>query len=365
MADIGIEGIDPVRGWTDLLDKVREIPSAPPPTFFELAGIHKNEKVASNVLKFFLNPKGSHGLGSLTLAALDERLKDVERAVVETEFRTPDEKRIDILVTTPQYLIGIENKIYAALYNPFESYWECLERKANDESSYRTPLAFLLGIKPPEKCPKHFTFCSYGELAKRIRSRVADLLCHANTKYAVILADFLQTMDNLTENYDMDVEVLELLASRERDVLRLKKEVDDFIETAKKRISDLKRSFSQALLDRLARHETYVPYTRSEDEKRLARIFYLDLDPEGPFPCTVDICFSPRGWSIEIFVRPENQQKLSLFALKRDLKEKLFVPCAVDTERGLICKTFPFQTPPKEVAEFASERVAQLLMYAG
>lgn len=132
-----------------------------PVNVFELSGFPRWEAVASNVLAFFFDPNERHGLGTIFVDAL-LILIDGARVVgptgvaattvsasaylgssewdVMTEQVTADGKRIDIYLTNDTLGIAviIENKLDAAVCNPFESY----ARHAFDD--YPTTLSVVL-----------------------------------------------------------------------------------------------------------------------------------------------------------------------------------------------------------------------------
>lgn len=113
---------------------------------FELAGFPRRETVASNVLAYFLDPGERHGMTTVfvdsvltlvdgspllgsdgfvegrTLSGDDEL--GSESWIVTTEHSTREGARIDILLVNVDLdlAIVIENKVDAAVYNPFESY---------------------------------------------------------------------------------------------------------------------------------------------------------------------------------------------------------------------------------------------------
>src|SRR5439155_24598399 len=68
---------------------------------------------------------------------------------VEREDRTDSNKSIDLVIVGDALLVGIENKIYAGLYNPFAEYRKRLEDIANEkEISRENVLMILLSLNP-------------------------------------------------------------------------------------------------------------------------------------------------------------------------------------------------------------------------
>ncbi|MDE6467977.1 MAG: PD-(D/E)XK nuclease family protein, partial [Muribaculaceae bacterium] len=93
------------------------------PTFMELCqlGNDRFEERCSNILKFYLSPDAPHGLHELFIKSLLELTGHgdlaFEKVHILTEEMTSDRKFIDITVVTDSFVIAIENKITASLYN--------------------------------------------------------------------------------------------------------------------------------------------------------------------------------------------------------------------------------------------------------
>jgi PD-(D/E)XK nuclease superfamily len=113
------------------LDEFKKVPGriSRPQTFMEIGGYPHYENVCSNFLAFFFDPEGPHGLGSLFLDALVGAVgvEGVEEGLggnvsVEREVFTGAGNRIDLLIKSDSHAVLIENKIFAAVANPFEDY---------------------------------------------------------------------------------------------------------------------------------------------------------------------------------------------------------------------------------------------------
>jgi hypothetical protein len=120
-----------LRTATSLLDEFKKVSGriARPQTFMEIGGYPHYENVCSNFLAFFFDPEGPHGLSSLFLDAL-VGAAGVEGAEgrlggnvsVEREVYTDAGNRIDLLIKSESRAMLIENKIFAAVANPFDDY---------------------------------------------------------------------------------------------------------------------------------------------------------------------------------------------------------------------------------------------------
>jgi len=114
----------------DLLRKLVAIPvsEAHGPTFLEMTGRSRDELTASNVLQFYLSPDAEHKLGPYILQCLlsaagvsfeDADLMDCD---VDRETETRSKKRLDLLISATGLVVGVENKIFAGVYNDLADY---------------------------------------------------------------------------------------------------------------------------------------------------------------------------------------------------------------------------------------------------
>ena len=96
-----------------------ELYGAPRLSIFQL--LAPNENALSRVLAELLDPRGSHGQGELFLNEFLRQAKlplvspaEARHVRVRREFTTHKQRRIDIVVETPNAVLGIENKPWAA-----------------------------------------------------------------------------------------------------------------------------------------------------------------------------------------------------------------------------------------------------------
>ncbi|WP_309740326.1 PD-(D/E)XK nuclease family protein [Chamaesiphon sp. OTE_20_metabat_361] len=109
-----------------------DLEKLPPPknqqqTFMEIAGYPHSENICSKILQFYLTPTNEHGFGRLLLDSLvmlidRELVTDKQNIEVWREVRTSGNKRIDLVIVSDNYIIGIENKVLAKVNNPFCDY---------------------------------------------------------------------------------------------------------------------------------------------------------------------------------------------------------------------------------------------------
>lgn len=103
------------------------------PRFNLISLLQPDENTLSHLIADLLDPYGSHGQGALFLNALLERLDLptcglMDRVSVSRERLTPERRRIDLVIETPRFLVGIENKPWAVQQpNQLADYQRTLE----------------------------------------------------------------------------------------------------------------------------------------------------------------------------------------------------------------------------------------------
>jgi hypothetical protein len=132
----------------------------------QIAGYPHYENVCSNILAFFLEPTKEHGLDDLVLkglvAAAGENPDDIdfERAKVDREVGTEDRKRLDLIVSVNEgeFVIGIENKIGAPLYNDLEAYGRLIDKHRKGQRSRSLKIVLSLRETPTTNDFKSVTY---------------------------------------------------------------------------------------------------------------------------------------------------------------------------------------------------------------
>jgi hypothetical protein len=112
-------------------------------TFLEVAGVSRKEATHSNILAFLLRQDEEHGLGDLLLRSLlqasdrNDLLDSLpaKRVTVTRQDPTEDKKRIDIVVETDSFVLGVENKVLARLDSDFSEYRQHLEDLAKNSGN--------------------------------------------------------------------------------------------------------------------------------------------------------------------------------------------------------------------------------------
>ncbi|WP_411843110.1 PD-(D/E)XK nuclease family protein [Salinicoccus sp. HZC-1] len=170
---------------------------------FQVTGFPHYEVVSSRVLEFFFDPNESHGLGTLLLEALSTFLvseNDVQSFInidwkVEREVITGNKNRIDVLLKSDDYVVAIENKIYATEYNDLNDYLNHIKREFNIKNNYGVVLS-LHTTTFNERGWKNITYQQFFECVNKI---LGSYFIGSNTKGLMFLHDFIENLKILKE----------------------------------------------------------------------------------------------------------------------------------------------------------------------
>ena len=192
-----------------LIEKFLSLPKANSnPTFMEICqmGGDRFEERCSQILRFFLMPNASHGLRGLFLSSFLEVVGkedlsfSLNNTKVITEEATDDRKFIDITVVADDFVIAIENKIGASLYNPLGSYVSHIKKTYRTQSNH---IFVVLSARPItdsveiSKMKRHgYHYVNYRTLFDAIKKNLGTYVLNADHSYLAFLFDFIRTIEN-------------------------------------------------------------------------------------------------------------------------------------------------------------------------
>ena len=197
------------------LQKYHEGSSSQKDTIITLPAIfgkQYHENFISSWLAYLFDPN-LNGFGVEPLKALlslfcdNPLLEDDDLVVVETEHTFDDERRIDILISTPHYLIGIENKIFAAEQeNQTNDYWGSIEGKAHGEK--KNPIGiYLTPSKNNKNTPqsKNFHHLDYGQICEVFKAIPYDYRRDSRKNY--FFYEFILYVEEVLMNQSLFPEI--------------------------------------------------------------------------------------------------------------------------------------------------------------
>lgn len=173
------------------------------PTFMEIChmGGDRFEERCSQILRFYFSPLAPHKLRGLFLDSLLELLGMKERYTIQnvkvyTEESTEDRKRIDITIVTDDFVIAIENKIFADVYNPLEIYREHVKNKYSDKKNKQFVVLSVKRITALDKIEREgFCYVSYADLFRVIKEKIGKYVIGCDQTYLTFLFDFIRTIE--------------------------------------------------------------------------------------------------------------------------------------------------------------------------
>lgn len=197
--------------FKELVEKLIEIKFSDTPkktTFLEIMKKQSSEVIASNVLEFFINPKNEHDMGDVFIEALkkiskiDDDLGEFQS--VETEVVTENNKRIDIVINFEKYTIGIENKIYAELYNNLDEYKKTIVHENKGSKLLVLSLKHLTkkaDLKKVENVDGDNII--YSQWFEEVKNLLGSKITEINIEYYIFLKQFIQNIENLIGEENM------------------------------------------------------------------------------------------------------------------------------------------------------------------
>ncbi|WP_075556248.1 PD-(D/E)XK nuclease family protein [Parabacteroides timonensis] len=185
------------------------------PTFMEICKYPYNrfEEICSRVLQFYFNPKAEHGFKALWLVSLLDAIKQTQVYQITDNVNVVTEenangKRIDLTIISDKFVIGIENKTTADVYNPLNEY----TRHIQDAYKDKIQILLVLSIKPitcisAKRTLKVNGFISltYKELFESVYQNLGNYITNSNQKYLTYMLDFMKTIDNM-DNSNTNIE---------------------------------------------------------------------------------------------------------------------------------------------------------------
>ena len=220
------------------------------PTWLEICRYPYNrfEEVCSKILAFYFNPKAEHQMKGLWLKSLLSAIKKPEWYEPRHDIKVNTEeyaegKRIDITIVSDDYVIAIENKINAALYNPLETYRDYIKKKYHNKKKQALVVLSLNRIDV-----KHgFHWCNYKMLFNEVNSILGHYMTDMNNKYFIFMLDFMKTINNM--NNTISPIEREFFAKNRKSIIKLierYKEYNECIKIAQEEsLYELKRRMNQ------------------------------------------------------------------------------------------------------------------------
>jgi hypothetical protein len=376
---------------THLLNGLKSLPplQKQEQTFMEIAGYPHFENVCSNILQFYLQPSNEHGFGSLLLDSLFRLINenvviDGHNVDVRREESTYEGKRIDLIIESEGFVLGIENKIFAdARHNPFCKYAKHLDELRKDRQVYKVLLSvFPIDTSKLKLCG--FKPITYQLLFEKVIANIGSYFLTGREPHTIFFRDFIKTIQNLQEATSMDESRLLYFADNHESISTLFAEVIEMQKDMRKKVKEL---------DEVVRANPDF----SDIESKLPEVVradpdFSDIEPKFPdklnkfnksefwFPSAsnrlvagswyrfyisdslsiqLDVRLTPKGWYLQFSNHPRaNHKEVEDWANARSIKFEL------SKSNALIYKgendSLPYSTSPVESGKWVVKMLKKL-----
>lgn len=205
-----------IEHFAHLLEKSRQ--QVPPPreeTIFEQGARGHFENPITDLLGFFLDPSGTHGLGECFLRALLACLAENDlksSGLIESparEVRTEMGNRIDLILQGTGWTLILENKIGHTQGNPFSDYEDYARKRFNDPA---TRLLYAVLSPSGESARSGWKGISYRQFIESVRQELSGVfMAKPFDKWHAYARDLLLHLENLTTERLMDDSALNFI----------------------------------------------------------------------------------------------------------------------------------------------------------
>lgn len=287
-------------------------------TFLEIAGYPHLENVASNILAFYLQSTNQHNFGNLLFRALMQLVdRDVQGEYAVTARRedvTAGNKRIDLVLETSEFVIGIENKIYHQLNNDLGIYHNHLKTLANGRTLY----AFVLGlhsVKLPAE--SYFKSISYQQLFTSFEN-LWQIENHANSdKYTGFFHDFSETILHLSRGTTMNAERLAFFQSNQQQIQELLNETKVLRNEMRTKLTQLAALIQPEDTPKKLKQGYWSP------DNELFEILHYEIVLNDQASLQIDIMLNLQGWQMQFFNRRGDKASTQTWIDQRNIVYEL------------------------------------------
>lgn len=217
---------------------------------------HRFEEVCSRLLCFYLSPQNEHGFQDLFLQSLLKLIAPAKTFYLQFEKvnviseENAEGKRLDILIYSDKFAIGIENKITASLYNPLAIYKKRIE-KYNKDNFFGIVLSLnklsreeIAVVKTNE-----FIHLTYSDYFKSLKANISSFINSSNEKNLPFLNDFIKTIENMNNKETINKELTDYFYDNSKNIDQLIELYNQsnlqILEIQKEKIRELKDKISQ------------------------------------------------------------------------------------------------------------------------
>jgi len=207
----------------------------PDRTIFDILEKRHLERTLADVLAFFCDPNECHPFHENILRALLECVPEMNKIVdreqitlqrLTKEDKTENSKRLDLVLEGDNWVLGIETKINAGLYNPFQQYKEHISEFEKE------PFTIIFAPKANRNEIKGWPVVHFEEFVNKVTEKLKIVSINgkelSDSKWGTFLRDFLLNLANLEGRIKMEKMQADFVISHYSDIVKIAKLKDDF-----------------------------------------------------------------------------------------------------------------------------------------
>ncbi len=214
-------------------------------TIFSIGGRGYYENPTTDLLSFFCDDAGDHGLGSLVLGALidclPEKYQSIDRSLNGTtpgREITTSSGRIDLLLRGEQWVMVLENKIFHHQNNPFEDYKNWINANYADA----THKVFIILSPYGGEYRESWEIITYKAFITNIKARLSEnFVAQPLNKWAILLREFLLHLEGVMYKDSLNNESVSFIFENFSSILELEKlkkaAINEYQQNIQKKLS--------------------------------------------------------------------------------------------------------------------------------
>jgi hypothetical protein len=219
-----------IEQLTALVNAFKQLPQVKrETTLFDIGSRGHFENPMTEILSFFCNTTEVHGMNELVISSIvclirqNSIYNDLQNGQThgspQREVTTKNNKRIDLLLSSDEWIIAIESKVNHQQINPFDEYEAYVDNiikskkavnKDNDLTDETEKQAVFVILSPDGKVDNarlHNRWCgiSFQQLVNEIKIRLQQHFFDAPfNKWSLVLKDFLLHLENLVNDEEQN-----------------------------------------------------------------------------------------------------------------------------------------------------------------
>jgi hypothetical protein len=274
--------------------------------------------------------------------------------------------RLDLVITTNSFVVGIENKLFAVVRNDLFDYQKHITEQANkpnkNDGNQLHPILILFTLYPQIESPGIFRLLTYEQFFTALYLKLGSAILDTNFHYLPFLIDFINTIRNLKEDNQMENDAFhDWIGEHKNEVEALLQSVREYRQKLKGRIKAL-----NSLIDISGFGNAGIKCTQwywDPPSGEIKRVLVYDVKIPPDINLAIDTILDPKGWSIYVFTRDySNSKKHHDFMDWLDQHGISYSTINENSKRFLYGNIMEYSTSEIVVAELLTSLLSQILV---